>query len=88
MNKILINCEISISFLNTYNGYFIDSDSRRELQMSREGSSNTSEGGSRERPDTQRESSLEDSGVVDDHEDVDMTSVDVIQSSSSVQVSI
>lgn len=56
--------------------------------MSREGSSNTSEGGSRERPDTQRESSLEDSGVVDDHEEGDIVSVDVVQPSSSVQVSI
>ncbi|XP_066905494.1 sodium channel protein 60E [Halyomorpha halys] len=59
--------------------------SRRELQMSREGSSNTSEGGSRGRPEAQRESSLEDSGVVDDHEEGDIVSVDVVQSSSSVQ---
>jgi hypothetical protein len=53
---------------------------RGQLLTSRHASSNNSDGNN-------RESSLDDSGVVDDHEEGDVTSEDVAQIPNVVQVS-
>jgi len=53
---------------------------RGQLLTSRHTSSNNSDGNN-------RESSLDDSGVVDDHEEGDVTSEDVAQIPNVVQVS-
>lgn len=52
------------------------STTRRQLSTSRQASSNASEGG------INRESSLDDSGVVDDHDDQDNTNTELVNAST------
>lgn len=54
----------------------IGSNARRQLSTSRQASSNASEGG------INRESSLDDSGVVDDHDDQDNTNTEMVNAST------
>lgn len=51
----------------------LGSTNRRQLSTSRQASSNASEGG------INRESSLDDSGVVDDHDDQDNTNTELVE---------
>ncbi|XP_037037155.1 sodium channel protein 60E isoform X3 [Bradysia coprophila] len=54
----------------------LGSTTRRQLSSSRQASSNASEGG------INRESSLDDSGVVDDHDDQDNTNTELVNAST------
>ncbi|KAJ6635625.1 Sodium channel protein 60E [Pseudolycoriella hygida] len=54
----------------------LGSTTRRQLSTSRQASSNASEGG------INRESSLDDSGVVDDHDDQDNTNTELVNAST------
>lgn len=63
-------------FLNLIELLLTGSTTRRQLSTSRQASSNASEGG------INRESSLDDSGVVDDHDDQDNTNTELVNAST------